>query len=95
MNIATPAGEAQRCLPASYDTDAGILADERRMLIDAWQLVAHAAELPAPGDVIARAVSWQDTLFSLAKMGRSEPVPSGRQAAARMRRRENPTCTSD
>ena len=50
MTIAV--ADDRRTLPARYYIDDDVLARERQMLRDHWQLVGHEAQLPARGDYI-------------------------------------------
>ena len=63
MNTPLVPDATRRALPARYYTDGEVLAAERRLLLDSWQLAGHAAQLPAPGDLLTTEVCGQDIVL--------------------------------
>ncbi|GMG82132.1 ring-hydroxylating oxygenase subunit alpha [Paralimibaculum aggregatum] len=63
MNTPLSPEATQRTLPARYYTDEAVLEAERRLLLDSWQLAGHAAQLPAPGDLLTTEVGGQDIVL--------------------------------
>ncbi|MBV9871990.1 MAG: Rieske 2Fe-2S domain-containing protein, partial [Frankiaceae bacterium] len=56
--------------PAEHYTDDARSASERRLVMDAPQLVAYAGELPQPGSFATKEVMGQPILLTRARDGR-------------------------